>query len=291
MSSLPLRSLRTEDADEVAALFAETFGTSRRLDAEDIRAWLRNDALKPEWLRVLEVDGRIVGYGDIWIDDVVELDVAAPGHWEVFFDWAESEAREHGVKRVRVHFSPGHELEELVAQRGYAYWRSSYTMEIDLADPPHAQLPQGLELRTFRDGVDDDTLRAMLNDVFAEDPFWHGVSPSNFREFYLRARGYDPSLWFLAWEGDQLAGFAVSFPERSGDQELGWVATLGVAKAWRRRGLGEALLRTAFQALHARGLRRVGLGVDAENATGALRLYERAGMRKVRQADIWELQV
>lgn len=291
MSSWPLRSLRTEDAEQVAALFAETFGASRRLDAEDIRAWVRNDALKPEWLRVLEVDGRIVGYGDIWIDDVVELDVAAPGHWDVFFDWAESEAREHGGKRVRVHFSPGHDLEELAAQRGYAYWRSSYTMEIDVVDPPDAQLPPGLELRTFHDGVDDETLRAMLNHVFAADPFWHEVSGLNFREFYLHARGYDPSLWFLAWDGDQLAGFALSFPERGGDVELGWVATLGVAPAWRRRGLGEALLRAAFQALHARGLRRVGLGVDAENATGALRLYERAGMRKIRQADVWELQV
>jgi ribosomal protein S18 acetylase RimI-like enzyme len=290
MSSLPLRPLRTGDAEQVATLFAETFGTARRLDAEDIRAWLRNDALKPEWLRVLEVDGSIVGYGDIWIDDVVELDVAAPGQWDVFFDWAESEARAHG-KRVRIHFSPGHELEERVARRGYTYWRSSYTMEIDIVDPPHAQLPAGIELRTFRDGADDDTLRAALNEAFAEDPLWHHVSPTNFREFYLRARGYDPSLWFLAWDGDQLAGFVVSFPERGGDQELGWVATLGVVEAWRRRGLGEALLRTAFQALHARGLRRVGLGVDAENVTGAPRLYERVGMRKVRQADIWELNV
>jgi mycothiol synthase len=291
MSSSRLRPLRTEDAEQVAALFAETFGAARRLDAEDIRAWLRNDALKPEWLRVLEVEGSLVGYGDIWIDDVVELDVAAPGHWEVFFDWAESEAREHGVQRVRVHFSPGHELEERVAERGYAYWRSSYTMEIDVVDPRPAQLPPGLELRTFRDGVDDEKLRAMLNDAFAEGPLWHHVSPSNFREFYLRARGYDPSLWFLAWEDDLLAGFAIAFPERGGDEELGWVATLGVGQAWRRRGLGEALLRTAFQALHARGLRRVGLGVDAENATGALRLYERAGMRKIRQADIWELEL
>jgi mycothiol synthase len=291
MSSLPLRPLRTDDAEQVATLFAETFGTARRLDAEDIRAWLRNDALKPEWLRVLELDGSIVGYGDIWIDDVVELDVAAPGHWDVFFDWAESEAREHGVKRVRIHFSPGHELEERVARRGYTYWRSSYTMEIDVVDPPPPRLPAGIELRTFRDGAEDDTLRAALNEAFAEDPLWHHVSPSNFREFYLRARGYDPSLWFLAWNGDQLAGFVVSFPERGGDQELGWVATLGVGEAWRRRGLGEALLRTAFQALHARGLRRVGLGVDAENVTGALRLYERVGMRKVRQADIWELNL
>jgi ribosomal protein S18 acetylase RimI-like enzyme len=60
---------------------------------------------------------------------------------------------------------------------------------------------------------------------------------------------------------------------------------------WRRRGLGEALLRSAFDALHARGFRRAGLGVDAENATGAVALYERAGMHVVRRADNWVLDL
>jgi ribosomal protein S18 acetylase RimI-like enzyme len=65
------------------------------------------------------------------------------------------------------------------------------------------------------------------------------------------------------------------------------VGTLAVRPRWRRRGLGEALLRAAFAALYERGRRRVGLGVDAENVTGALRLYERVGMRVIRQSDNW----
>ena len=78
--------------------------------------------------------------------------------------------------------------------------------------------------------------------------------------------------------------------ERVGDPELGWIGTLGVRPAWRRRGLGEALLRAAFAELFARGRRRVGLGVDTENVTGALRLYERVGMRPIRQNDNWSLE-
>lgn len=66
---------------------------------------------------------------------------------------------------------------------------------------------------------------------------------------------------------------------------MGWINTLGVGTRWRGRGLGESLLCGAFSDLHARGLRRVGLGVDAENATGALRLYERVGMGVVRRFD------
>ena len=69
---------------------------------------------------------------------------------------------------------------------------------------------------------------------------------------------------------------------------MGWIRALGVRPRWRRRGLGTALLLHAFGALYARGQRRIGLGVDAENTTGAVRLYERAGMRAAWQADIYE---
>jgi ribosomal protein S18 acetylase RimI-like enzyme len=66
------------------------------------------------------------------------------------------------------------------------------------------------------------------------------------------------------------------------------VAVLGVRPAWRRHGLGEALLRQAFHDLYELGRRRVGLGVDAENTTGATRLYERVGMHVVWREDAYE---
>src|SRR5215468_1533170 len=58
----------------------------------------------------------------------------------------------------------------------------------------------------------------------------------------------------------------------------GVVGALGVRKPWRRRGIAQALLHHAFGEFYRRGKRRVALGVDAENPTGATRLYERAGM-------------
>jgi mycothiol synthase len=286
-----LRALRDDDAEAVVALFLEAFGESRRLDPEEVRSWLRNSEIQSDWLRVLEVDGRVVGYGDIYVDpDVVQLDVAAPGHWDTFFAWAEENARSRGVPKVRAYFEAGHELEQLAAARGYRYFRSSYTMEIALDGPVPVELPDGIEVRSYRD-EDEPALRAVLNEAFSADPFWHEVTASNFREFYLGARGYDPALWLLAWDGAELAGFSLNYPERVGDSELGWVGTLGVRAPWRRRGLGGALLRLAFNELYDRGLRRVGLGVDAQNKTGALRVYESAGMRRVRQNDNWDLEL
>jgi ribosomal protein S18 acetylase RimI-like enzyme len=287
-----LRELREVDAERVAELFVEAFGDARRLDAREIRSWLDSTTLKPEWLRVLEDDGRVTGYGDIVVEGgELALDVAAPGRWDAFFDWAEGEARERDLRRVRVYVPADHELAAVASARGYRVWRSSYTMEIAVHEPPPVvAFPPGIDVRGY-DGEAAAALRGAIDEAFAEDPFHHAVSEQSFRDFYLGARGFDPALWLLAWESGELAGFSLAYAERVGEPGLGWVGTLGVRAPWRRRGLGEALLRAAFRELYGRGLRRVGLGVDAENVTGALRLYERVGMRVIRRADNWVLDL
>jgi ribosomal protein S18 acetylase RimI-like enzyme len=288
MSSLLLRPPRREDVAAIAELYERTYGDFRPTDAEEIRQWLDNEELQEDWLRVLDDGGRVVGYGDVWIqDDEVALDVAAPGHWSPFVDWAEEHARRVGADRVRVWFPEGHELEQVLGACGYAYWRSSFTMEIDLSARPDAlDVPAGLAIRTYRGG-DAEALRLSLNEAFAEDPFFHAVSPANFQAFYVQSRGFDPTLWFLAWDGADLAGSALAYPCRGSDDTLGWIGTLSVRRQWRGRGLAKALLRAAFGELYDRGFRRAGLGVDAQNATGAVQLYESVGMRKVRRGDNW----
>jgi ribosomal protein S18 acetylase RimI-like enzyme len=69
---------------------------------------------------------------------------------------------------------------------------------------------------------------------------------------------------------------------------VGWVRSLGVRRPWRRRGLGLALLLASFGAFWERGTRTIGLGVDGENTTGAVRLYEKAGMRVELRIDRFE---
>ena len=288
-----LRSLRESDADEVVAVYRQAFGDARPVDAAEIVSWFRNPEIEPDALRVLEVDGRVAGYGDIEIaNDEVALEVAAPGHWDVFLAWAEESARVAGVSRVRTQTYSAPELVDAVAARGYRLWRSAFTMQIELGDIP-SQVPlqpPGIELRGYRD-ADVDALRAALDEAFAVDPFFHAATPSYFREFYLGVRGFDPALWLLAWDGVELSGFVLAFPEHLGDKGLGWIGSIGVRPRWRRRGLGETLLRAAFCELHARGLRTVGLGVDSSNETGALRLYERVGMQVVRRAENWVLDL
>jgi mycothiol synthase len=109
-----------------------------------------------------------------------------------------------------------------------------------------------------------------------------GHVPTTFERYAARhfeRESFDPSLYLLAMDGEAIAG-AVLCQVRP---DMGWIGGLGVRKPWRRRGLGEALLLRGFAELYGRGIRHVGLGVDAENATGATRLYEHAGMRVSRE--------
>lgn len=293
MSGLTVRPLRDGDVQEVVAVYRSAFGDARQIDAEELRSWLRNPEVEAGSLRVLERDGRVVAYGDVSVEnDAVALEVAAPGNWQTFLQWAEDVGRAERVSRVRVLSYGGRALPEAAKRRGYRLWRSSYTMRIEFggAVPAEPRLPSGITLRAYRED-DADLLRAALDEAFAVDPFYRAATPSIFREFYLRARGFDPSLWLLAWDGTQLAGFVLAFPEHTGDIAAGWIESLGVRPPWRGRGLGESLLRAAFRELHGRGLRAVTLGVDGSNETGAVRLYERVGMTIQRRADNWALDL
>jgi ribosomal protein S18 acetylase RimI-like enzyme len=164
---------------------------------------------------------------------------------------------------------------------GFQPVRHSYRMEIDLADELRQPTwPAGISVRTA--SADD---HRSIFDAFIE--VWQDTNDpidETFEEWahwHVERDSYDPTLWFLAMAGDELAGFSLCRVDPV-DPTAGYVSLLGVRRPWRRQGLGEALLLRSFAAFRERGLTRGTLGVDASSVTGATRLYERAGMRVYR---------
>ena len=91
----------------------------------------------------------------------------------------------------------------------------------------------------------------------------------------VESDNYDPSLWLLARDGDEIAGISLC----DLDPDEGWVGVLGVRRPWRRRGLATPLLYAELPR-HPRSWEASrSLGVDAANPTGATQLYEGVGMR------------
>ena len=89
-------------------------------------------------------------------------------------------------------------------------------------------------------------------------------------------------------DGDEVAAVTICDAKRFG---MGWIATVAVRSAWRKRGLGLAMLYESFRRFRERGETLAGLGVDAQNPTGATRLYERAGMRRAWAAAVYEKEL
>jgi ribosomal protein S18 acetylase RimI-like enzyme len=169
-------------------------------------------------------------------------------------------------------------------------------MHIDLdAPPPLPAWPEGVALRTLRVGQDERAVMRAVRDAFrdhwgyVERPF---EDEYNFWQHHMFGDDdFDPTLCFLAMDGDRIAGVSLCQLKTDDDPEMGWVSTLGVLRPWRRRGLGLALLRHSFGQFYRRGKRRAGLGVDAQSLTGATRLYEKVGMHVARVYHTYEKEL
>ena len=164
---------------------------------------------------------------------------------------------------------------DLHRNEGYQPLRYHWRMEIVLGSPPpEPKFPDGIELRPFVKGEHDVAVWQAQNEAFRDHWGSHDVTLEEWKHSRFEDPEFDPTLWPIAWDGDEIAGFSMN-RYRMG---IGWIRTLGVRRPWRKRGLGEALLLHSFGEFYRRGAKTIGLGVDAQNPTGATRLYQKAGM-------------
>ena len=295
MTAISVRTPTVEDSGAIAELLNEhsraLYGRTDLSEGE-IREWFKWPHL---WFGLAEHDGALVGYADVSNEDGrwfnIDLRALERDAVDVLLPAAESYIREHAREGAIVRGYTGADermLAEAYEPAGFRVVRHSFQMEIALDGPPAPpRWPDGVRVREFVPGEEEPVYEAHMH---AFEGHWghHRIPLEEWRRYGRDREAFDPSLWFLAEDGDELAGVALCARHQSGDPEFGWVNVLGVRPAWRRRGLGGALLQHAFVEFARRGATRVGLGVDAENTTGAVRLYERAGMHVVRRTDTWE---
>ena len=250
---------------------------------------------------VLAPNGEIVGYNEVW--DIFEPHVHVytwarvhpryngRGIGSYLMAWAEDRGRMALLKappEARVTLS-GHCLSldrvaaELFCNSGFDLIRYALRMVIELnGTPPEPVWPEGVTVRTLVVGQDEVAALQAVRESFqdhwgyVERPF--EAELERWKHMMETDDIFDPGLWFLAMAGDRIIGTALNYPYVDDDHNMGWVGTLGVVREWRRHGLGLALLHHSFQEFHRRGKHKVGLGVDAQNLTGATRLYLKAGM-------------
>jgi mycothiol synthase len=293
-----LRAPTLDDVAAVTALLNRIADADRSgwVDEEALRGWFTNPNLPIADDAVLaERDGELVAYADVyrggegkkkvWGDLRLAAEERDGAVLPLLVDWMEERA---GPARFRLQF-PEHvrKLRAELERRGYTPVRYSFEMERDLGEePPPPEWPNGISVRTMREG-EERRIYEVDTEAFADHWDFTESSFDEWRHWHMEDH-FDPTCWFVAEEDGDIAGIAICRPKREGRPDVGWVDTLAVRRPWRRRGLGLALLLHSFRELRGRGRERVGLGVDGENTTGAVRLYERAGMQVARRSDTYE---
>ena len=316
------RGAQMKDVEPALVLFnrwsRSVIGRDEITDAQAIRnEWISPGFDPMEDIRVVFApNGQMVGYIEVWttVKPVVhpwvwgrvdpDYEDLGIGTW--LLGWAEERAlRELPNVPAGLRFGPrvgtfreAGKPKRLFEDMGYHHIRSSYHMLIEMAAPvPEPVWPEGIILRTFDQEMDAEAVYRAEDESFQDhfgyvkQPFEEGLK--RFKHFVLEAQDFDPTLLFLAVDeaSAEIAGINICRPHSYDDPDMGWVGTLGVLRPWRKRGIGLALLRHSFNEFYQRGKRKVGLGVDAQNLTGALRLYESAGMHVHQAYDQYEKEL
>ena len=279
----------------------------------------RNDWLSPNFnvetdLRVVFTpDGRLVGYAGVWdLEPYVQSfgwgnvhpEYKSQGIGTYLAQWVEERAQQSiskapegtRVALLQERLSTDRAAQVLLRQQSYRVVRHGFRMLIKMdTPPPRPVLPTGITIHPF---VREEQMRAMIlavREIFKDH--W-GYVEHPFEEDYQEwvhwienDPDHDPSLWFLALDGDEIVGMSLCRPKMAEDPGMSYIDTLGVRRPWRRRGVALALLHHSFGELYRRGKRKVSLDVDTQSLTGATRLYEKAGMHVQRQAVTYEKEL
>lgn len=289
-----VRSPSPEDAQAVTNLVVacdiDEFGQPE-FGLEDVLAmWRRkNFSLQTDAWMIFAPEGTPVAYSDIYdAGGLVRLNNNSCVHprWKNrgIEDWilenAEAWARTRVTDREIIirHVVNADNPAKVERMRNWGYCpvRIAWIMQIVLDHPqPEPVVPDGIVIRSFERGHDEHAVWACIQESFRDLWQHQDVPYQEWASFVLQHAAFAPELSYIAVDGNEVAGATITL-----NDDLGaWVQQVGVRRHWRNRGIGLALLRKVFDELYGLGVPHAGLEVDAENPSGALRLYERAGMR------------
>ena len=262
----------------IAELDGQVVGVGQReiVDTTDARREYRLDGIvDPAWR------GRGIGHALLTENERIARDLAAAqgAGSPVLGSWSwETQPRDRALLEA-AGFQPARWFFDMVRPA--------------LDDVVEVALPEGLEIRP----IDTSLARAVWDaDIEAFADHWGGFDHSEANlERWLGSPTTDLSLWVIAFDDDDIAGGVINSIDHDQNAALGvrrgWLNSVFTRRAWRRRGLAAALVAWSLARLRERGMTLAALGVDADNPSGALGLYERLGFAVDQRAIAWRKEL
>jgi len=309
LSAYTWRPIQPDDLDAIIKMLVDSSGVDKPEtppSSEHLRSLLGmlGEDIEQNTLCALAADGSMAAAGMVFIPPVDEERLAlVDGNVHVahrgrglggyLLGWMERRARQafgdpaDGLPQIMRTSCSGHQTDRiaLYEQHGFKAMRYSYKMRRSLAQAViPVPLPPGLSWAEWSPELDLEAMQA-FNQAFSGHWGVPMMNPEIWRGYFTGVPQFRGDLSFLAMEGESVVGFCINWVEGAGTPvEEGWVEAIGVIPAWRGKGVASALMVQALSRFQAAGLRGAGLDVDAENPTGALRLYQKHGFEVVKES-------
>ena len=320
--AIPGLTMRTwrghEDLEQLAATGNAdrlAYGIDQRMSAQELaKTGVPKSGFEPDQdIHIVEVNGQMIGWKNVfWLDE--KDNTRTYRHWGALIpEWRGKgigtamirHSERMLVEKAQAHRDTGEvapgkaflrayvqkaqpDVQAILTALGYAPERHFYYMvRPDLENIPEVALPPGIEVRP---ATTEQFHQIWLAQTDAFSEHW-GASDTVREEDYewWLARPYlQPELWMVAWDGNEIAGMILNYIPTDENEQLGrrrgYTEEICVRKPWRGRGLARALHAQSLRLLHAHGMHDAALHVDAQNESGALRLYESMGFQKTRHS-------
>lgn len=282
----------------------------RAITEEELIADAKGPSFDFEGRFIGELDGKAVGIVHAKVDDLskdgkafIHLDVVPEfrscGIETALIEMALRELKARGMTIAQTWADFGDkECIKLLEGLHFRHVRLFSIMEVELG-----RLPQDfgeskqVAVRPLRKELEDDIrlLNWLGNESYKEDLDY---SPSTLEEtrYFLFCAPYlsEKEGFFAELNGESVGCIVVCIDEKYNLEKqvrAGEVFTIGVLKKHRRKGIGARLMLHGLERLKAKGMTKAILGVEDDNPTQAIRLYEKLGFRVKRKEIILERDV
>jgi len=296
----------TREADELERIFTleQIVNTYRHLERCDPQ----QDML------LAEVQGRLIAYSRVTWNQLEDGDRVYSTFGYLLPEW-----RRKGIGRTMLawteerlsQLAAGHDhkvkkylqVEAMETQVGavalyqasaYQPVRFEFFMSRPISDPiPEAPMPAGLEVRPVQPDHHRPIWDAM-QEAFRDHWGFSSQGEQTF-EAWQGESSFQPELFKVAWAGDQVAGMVLNFIDHVENEERGcqrgYTEGISVRRPWRKIGLARSLIAQSIHMFKEMGMTETALGVDSQNLSGALRLYQGMGYCKYKQATIYRKEL
>jgi mycothiol synthase len=299
MNKHSVRPAAPTDIEEVYALIAKQntldYGSASKTMDDLKRSWqilnLEDDTC------MAYANGKLAGYAELLDNDSPFIYLQDRNNIDLAFQLLtilEKKAAHRKKDRVNMFTRVSENnktLLHLFASNGYKSDLSFLIMEFVMEQsPPQPEWIDGISVRRFIKNQDEQATYHADEESSADKGYHDPLSYEGWvKRMRMDQESFDPDLWFLACQDQEIVGVALNLYHKESD--TGWVDHLGVRRAWRKRGIGKALLLHSFGEFYKRGICRIKLSVDSKSLTNAPRLYESVGMSTVQQYHIYRKEI